>query len=277
MLSLLDRLTEISLVRTRAHFKNAVDHFLEENQSESPGETGVSYLVAVKFLAERTCYTAGAISCLLRNGFADSAYELWRTMFNLELNISDIDQSQEPEHAAARYLSAAMEELYRHETKLSDAGLPNLIDPEDLKNSVEKLRDEYPDIEKQDGWIANKADRKVQNRAELAGMPFEYFWSYDLASKSVHGAAISTLKRPSVYFPRGRGELPPVEQSVRGIEEPALLAARSLCSVVGRFVYGTSQPELPEEEQWERACKEIYRMLTDMFSSRTGQDDSTPG
>ena len=277
LLTLLDRITEISFVRVRSHFKQAYQQYLEEKQSGSlPEEEGVSFLVVANFLAERACYTAEAVSCLLWHGYSDSAYELWRTLFNLELNVSKMIQSSDPEHTAKRYLSATLEDLNRHETKLVDVGLKGTLDAERLATSVGRLRHEFEGIERQEGWIDNKEDRRTAKRAEQAGMQVEYAHDYDLASKSAHGAAISLLKRPSAYFPKGGGKLPPVAQSTTGIEIPAILAAKSLCSVADKFIYGTRESESPEEASWVMESNRTFQELALLAMGSLSQGDSVP-
>ena len=277
LLTLLDRVTEISFVRVRSHFRHAWHQHLKKKQSGRLSNSGgVSFFVAANFLAERACYTAEAVSCLLWHGYADSAYELWRTMFNLELNVSSMVESPDPECIAERYLSAALEDLHRHEQRLADLGLKAAVASEPLEPSVERLREEFEGIEKQDGWIENKGNRKTATRAELANMQFDYMWDYDLASKSAHGAAISTLKRPSAYFPKGQGELPPVVQSTRGIEIVTVRAAKSLCSITDKFVYGTRESVLPKEASWLDDSDRVLDQLVSVAIEGLSPEDRGP-
>ena len=277
LLVLLDRVTEISFVRVRSHFRHTWHQHLEKKQRGSLSKSGaVSFLVAANFLAQRACYTAEAVSCLLWHGYADSAYELWRTMFNLELNVSSMVESPDLGRTAEKYLSAALEDLHRHEQKVADLGLKTAMASEPLEPSVERLREEFEGIEKQDGWIENKGNRKTATRAQLANMQFDYLWDYDLASKSAHGAAISTLKRPSVYFLEGKGELPPVTQSTRGIEIAAVRAAKSLCSITDKFVYGTCESVLPQEASWLDDSDRVLDQLVSVAIEGLSPEDPGP-
>ena len=272
MLEAFDRLTEIAYVRIRSHFRHTLAQVGEDKQVDMHQEgTNVPYLAAINYLAERACYTAEAIATLLWFGYADTAYESWRTMFNLQLNISDIQNSEDPCGTAERYWSASFSELHFHEGKVSEAGLSNSVDPQDLEAGMQSLRREYPGIEGLEGWIEEPENRRMGNRVELAGLLPEYSWDYNLAGKSMHGAALSSLKRPSVYFP-GHGALPPVEQSPRGIEVPTLLAARSLYVVVERFIQCTSQEPLPEDTLWAQDAEATLQRLADLFGERLERD-----
>ena len=64
ILSLLDRLADISFVRVRSHFKHAW-RLSEKRKEIDPPEPnwGANFLIGANFLAERACYTAEAISC----------------------------------------------------------------------------------------------------------------------------------------------------------------------------------------------------------------------
>ena len=254
ILSLLDRLADISCVRVWSHFEHAYLLNMQRKETSPEEETGdFNFLVAGNFLAGRACYTTEAISCLLWHGFADAAYESWRTMYNLEVNMATLTGDPDPEKAAERYLSSTLQDYYDHESKLARAGFTDPAESEEMKPLMDRLKEEYPGISGRDGWILRKADRDPAKRARSAGTEFEYRWDYDLASKLAHGEAISMLLRPGAYFPHGgQGELPPVRPSPVGIEQVTILTARALCSIVGEFVHGTLEPELPEEKDWRQ-------------------------
>ena len=277
ILSFLDRLADISFVRVRSHFEHAY-RLREERKKSSPQEEkgGASFLIAANFLGERACYTAEAISCLLWHGFADAAYESWRTMYNLEVNIATMRQSPDPEEISERYVSAALQDHYDHESKLASAGLTDPAESAELKPLIDRLKEEYPGINGRDGWIAEKKNRHPATRAKSAGMEFEYRWDYDLASKLAHGEAISMLRRPGAYFPRGEGELPPVRPSPEGIDQVTILTARALCSIVGHFVNGTREPRLSEEETWVKDSDQALRRLASLVLGGVPGEDPGP-
>ena len=100
-------------------------------------------------------------------------------------------------------MSAALQNHYDHESKRASAGLTDPAESVDLEPLIDRLKEEYPGINGRDGWIAEKKVRQPATRTKSAGMEFEYRWDYELASKWAHGEAISMLRRPGAYFPRG--------------------------------------------------------------------------
>ena len=204
ILSLLDRLADISFVRVRSHFEHAWRLSEKRKEIDPPEQNwGGNFLIGANFLAERACYTAEAISCLLWHGFADAAYESWRTMYNLEVNIATMGLTPDPEETAERYLSAALQNHYDHESKRASAGLTDPAESVDLDPLIDRLKEEYPGINGRDGWIAEKKDRQPANRTKSAGMEFEYRWDYHLASKLAHGEAIRCCDGPGHTSPAG--------------------------------------------------------------------------
>ena len=259
----LDHLADVSFVRIESHYTNAVNEFKDlKDRGEIDQNEGVSYLLSAYFLVKRAWDTADSICCLLRYGKADSAYELWRTLFNLVLNISSMDSSADPENTGERYLSQALADYEKFEKNLAKAGIDSVTDMEDLEKSIEMLKEEFEGIEKLDGWIISASDRAIETRALAAGLPGQYYLDYFLAGKSSHGSAISTLKRPSVLSLSENGEMPPVEASTRGVDYVAFITAVLLDSIVDRFVYGTREGEVEEEADW---CKDSQDSVARIF------------
>lgn len=68
------------------------------------------FCITASFIAQRACHTAQANALLLRHGFADQAFERWRTRFNLELVLAHLC-SGDKEDRAERCLNATPVEL----------------------------------------------------------------------------------------------------------------------------------------------------------------------
>lgn len=269
LLLLLDHLADVSFVRIESHYRNAMSEFKDRKASgEIDQNEGVSYLLSAYFLAMRAWDTSDSICCLLRYGKADSAYELWRTLFNLVLNISSMDNSSDTENAGERYLSQALADCEKYEKNLAKAWIDSMTDMEDLEKSTELLRQEFEGIEKLDGWIIAPSDRTLETRALAAGLPAQYYLDYFLAGKSSHGSAISTLKRPSILSLSEKFEMPPVEASPRGVDYVAFITAFLLDSMVDRFVYGTREGEVEEEEDWRQDSQNSVARIFELAQDR---------
>lgn len=143
-----------------------------------------------------------------------------------------------------------------------------MTDMEDLEKSTELLRQEFEGIEKLDGWIIAPSDRTLETRALAAGLPAQYYLDYFLAGKSSHGSAISTLKRPSILSLSEKVEMPPVEASPRGVDYVAFITAFLLDSMVDRFVYGTREGEVEEEEDWRQDSQNSVARIFELAQDR---------
>ena len=84
------------------------------------------------------------------------------------------------------------------------------------------------------------------------------------------------LRRPGAYFPRGEGEIPPVRPSPEGIDQVTILTARALCSIVAQFIYGTREPEHPEEETWVKDSDRALRRIVSLVLGGAPEEDPGP-
>lgn len=103
----LDELVGLASLRTVAHDKFTGSQ-IENRRLASEPKTAY-FCIAASFIAQRACHTAQAGALLLRHGFADQAFELWRTLFNLDALIQHL-RDEDKEARAERYLSAAASE-----------------------------------------------------------------------------------------------------------------------------------------------------------------------
>ncbi len=278
MLRELDILNQIALVRIKLHDKYAWEQALSEVEESKDSKTE-SYLIAGSFLAQRAWYTSGAISCLLWHGYADAAYESWRTLFNIAVVLSDILNSDDPDKTAERYLDYSLAEFHYHEREIAMDLETSSVGFGELDAALSLLENTYgKEITQADGWIKAKPARRMKNRAKLAGMLDLYCRDYQLASKSVHASALSMIKRPSVELKQD--EIPAVEPSDKGVQHITMLTAILLDQVVDAFIYETRQVELPEEkkfrEDFQKTLSGLGNLLKDWLEQNSqGSKKST--
>ena len=122
LLNLLDQIIALAFIRANMHFEYACEQFRNEQSADHPADDPTAhYLLAGYFLTERACYTAEAITCLLWHGYADAAYETWRTLHHIALNVGELSRDATDE-TAERYLSAALAEMHHNEGQIRKGG-----------------------------------------------------------------------------------------------------------------------------------------------------------
>ena len=169
-----------------------------------------------------------------------------------------------------------MQDHYDHESKRASAGLTDPAESVDLDPLIDRLKEEYPGINGRDGWIAEKKVRQPATRTKSAGMEFEYRWDYRVGQQMGARGSDPLLRRPGAYFPRGEGEIPPVRPSPEGIDQVTILTARALCSIVAQFIYGTREPEHPEEETWVKDSDRALRRIVSLVLGGAPEEDPGP-
>ncbi len=272
----LDELVGLSTMRVAVHDKFIAS--LHENWRLAGDEFTAYYFVAACFIAQRACHTAQAIALLLRHGFAVQAFELWRTLFNLDLTLAqlssddddDNDDNKDPaerylsaalkkEDAAERYFSAALAEVHELDREAAELGYDDakLVD-EPYSQRLSELFDQLLQrlgnkFRKRDGWQDPKARDNTKKQARQAGI-LDLYVFYQRASKSQHGAPASMFVR-AASDPEFRPD--PLEHSVDGVPFQCFLTALLLDKIVSKFCGATNEVPIHEEPQWSRQSGQL--------------------
>ena len=276
-LDLLDRIIALVFIRANVHFEYAYDQFRNEQTAGHPENTPTAYyLLAGYFLAERACYTAEAIAYLLWHGYADAAFENWRTLHHIALNLGELSED-ETKDAAERYLSAALAEMHYNEDRIRKAGAPSIHSDamwERIQTLIPDLTQQYgADIMNLDGWIKDPSNRKLRDRAKSVGLLEQHEVFYEEASKLAHAGSVSMFKRPSVG-PENIGDFHSVltaRPSTVGVSRVATLAAVYVHRIVQQYIDCTEQVEIHDDVQWEEDAiamqKKIINAIDDLSNS----------
>ena len=105
VIGLLDAVVEISSYRAlRRHLE-----FTELQRRNDEEYLGCYWYVA-SFIAQRACHTAEANALLLRHGFQDQAFELWRTLKNLHSQLENMIGGEQ-ERVAEKFLNFTATEM----------------------------------------------------------------------------------------------------------------------------------------------------------------------
>jgi hypothetical protein len=270
LLTLLDQIIALAFIRTNVHFEYAYDQVRNERSAgRSADEPTAYYLQAGYFLSERACYTAEAMSCLLWHGYADAAYENWRSLHHIALNLGEMSRD-ETEETAERYLSAALAEMYHNEGRIREAGAPSIHSDamwDRMQNLIPALTHQYGnEIARLDGWVKDPSNRKPRDRAKSLDLLAEHEMFYEEASKLAHAGSVSMLKRPSVG-PENIADFHSVltaRPSTIGIPRVASLAAAYVHGIVQQYIDGTEQFGVVHDSQWEADAVAMQEQLATM-------------
>ena len=241
----MDEIVGISSRRTANH------HVYTERQARHRKETeayGGYFRYVASFLAQRACHTAQANALLLRHGFQEQAFELWRTMMNLRDNLENL-MGEDPEKEAEKFLNATASEMkYLDQfAKNSGATLGRMFDVGDEKSIndlMTELQTEYgKNITRKDGWKNN--DHPEPDNWIDKSLKAELDYHYQLASKLQHGSPISTMIGADFEMRPLRN---PLEHDTEGVPLQCLLTAYLLHQTVTMFCVTTEETQDDEEE-----------------------------
>ena len=192
---LLDEVVGINSRRTALRHTES-QMMLRGSQEEYSGY----YRYVASFIAQRACHTAQANALLLRHGFQDQAFELWRTMVNLHEQLKNMI-GDEQEKEAEKFLNAAAAEMKFLDDKAKGSGskLGRMFDDSNgdrIRELVDRMGIVYGKrILKKDGW---KNPNLTATGYEIEEpLKSEMDHHYRLASKLQHGT-------PDKHIDRGR-------------------------------------------------------------------------
>ena len=238
VIDLLDEVVDVSIDRTVRHHEFTESQILQRRSQE---ESGGFYRLVASFLAQRACHTAQANALLLRHGFQDQAFELWRTMVNLREQLENMI-GEEQEREAEKFLNATVAEMKSLDEKAKGSGsiLGRLFDEsgEDrIRELADAISDMYgPGILKRDGWKnPNPAETEYRVNEQLQA---EMDHEYRLASKLQHGTPISMLIGGDFEFRPLRN---PLEHKTEGVPVQCMMTGFMLHSIVTMFCETTAE------------------------------------
>lgn len=264
MVDKLDELVYLATLRTVGHDKFTQSQV--ENRRLAGDENTAYFCIAASFIARRACHTAQACALLLRHGFADQTFELWRTLFNLDVLLQHL-WSGDKESSAERYLSAAASEMMFLDKEAEELGMDYArLVADSLQGKVSDLRRRMieafdPGIIGKDGWIAPDSQHDLKSLAQDAGI-INWYPLYQLASKLHHGSPISTFIRAST---RLGDSWDPLQHSVEGVPIQCFLVGHVLHDVVSSFCAATDEISIYEDQQWFDQSENVLRELGYLF------------
>ena len=191
---------------------------------------------ALVSLHARACRIASAILALLRSGFADDAYVLWRVLY--EISIVSAFLSEQSQDTAKRYLRYETVQQYRlalkydkHAARLEQEPMP--------QEEFDRLKTEYDELIREFGkpfgenygWAASALDKERPTIAYIEEAICMEHWRpyYAMASDNVHANAHGN------FFALGLSESTQgvllAGPSNTGFADPGHQTAMSLCLV----------------------------------------------
>lgn len=260
----LDELVGLASLRTVAHDKFTGSQI--ENRRLATEPKTAYFCIAASFIAQRACHTAQAGALLLRHGFADQAFELWRTLFNLDALIQHLCD-EDKEARAERYLSAAASEakFLNDEAKELDADYATMVSDDQLDRMDELTRKLVAvfggEIDKKDGWVTPGSKSGIKSLARAAGI-IGWYPLYQRAGKLHHGSPISTFARAAFGAVESWDVL---GHSTEGVPLQCLLTAYSLHRVVSTFCDATDEIPIYEDDQWFEQCEILLGEINELF------------
>lgn len=270
----LDEIVFLATLRTVVHDKFTASQI--ENRKLANEPKTAYFCISASFVAQRACHTAQASALLLRHGFADQAFELWRTLFNLNVLIEHLC-SEDKEASAERYLSGAASEMMflDNEAKELSMGYARLV-TDSLQGEVDDLRHRMIEafdqaIVKKDGWLAPDSKHDLKSLAQDAGV-IGWYPLYQLAGKLQHGSPISTFIRGTTK----PGEIwDPLGHSTDGIPLQCFLTAHVLHNVVSAFCDSTDEISICEDDRWLERSENLLTELSDLLLADAARKDSS--
>ena len=246
---------ESIIINTRTH----VDVFLQDHASQIAREDEpirVQFYVLAR-MACRGCQLSDAILILLREGHADTAFGVWRTLQEIQMNSSVIAQDNSG-MTARRFNDWGIGVVFRRERLLreSNSGEMDEDDYKSITQTYARMIDQYGQDYKQDsGW----SSVGMSARAKKIGKVVDYSKYYKAASSYVHADIVSHKLRIGISEANKDKYL--FGPSGIGLDLPALMTALSLPQIAHSFMFGTRFATEGDEKRIARSLK----MTTALF------------
>ena len=259
VIDLLDRVVAVNTERTFSHDMFSKSHMQQRRSQE---EYCGYYRYVASFFAQRACQTAQANALLLRHGFQDQAFELWRTLVNLHEHLENMI-GDEQEREAEKFLSAGVAEMkfLNDQAKKSGSRLGRMFadsDEDRTRDIADRMKAEYgTTILKRDGWKSpnpTATDHTIKEplKAEMAH-------SYRLASKLQHGAPLSTAIGADFEMRPLRN---PLEHKNVGIPVQCMMTGYMLHAIVTMFCSTTEEERDFSDEVLTTASESALRAIS---------------
>ena len=211
--------TSVEIIRThKTNYDNGVECTLRE--------------VTLVTLHNRLCNLARAVADLCQRGHAEAAFVVWRSIFEIEVNMSYISQDETDERSE-RFHDWGMAAYLR------------LYSPE--SSELESLIIKYPrpnQLDREIGWTQERDPLGVPARARATGYAGEIdsgaigvLNMYEESSAYSHNDAVALLNNLGNNFPLMKGP------SVSGHDMPISLTASSLSVATRILVDSRKEPE----------------------------------
>ena len=222
------RETTAAAEETSEYLLQLYDTYLKEGGEPSPRQT------TLLALHSRACDLSRAVADLCQRGHAESAFMLWRSIFEIEVNMQYIAQDQ---------INARAE-------RFQDWGRAAFLrihapDSSELKELISKYSSP-DDLNRDIGWTRTRNPVGVPGRAREVGYPHEKIGRatpvlnmYEESSSYVHNDAVAILNDLGNSHPLERGP------SVSGHDLPLFLTARSIVVINDALI--ESQQKSSEE------------------------------
>ena len=201
---------------------------LKEGSEPSPRQT------TLLALHNRACDLSRAVADLCQRGHAESAFMLWRSIFEIEVNMQYIAQDQ-TNARAERFQDWGRAALLRIHAP----------DSSELKELISKYSSSN-ELKRDIGWTRTRNPIGVPGRAREVGYPHEkidraipVLNMYEESSSYAHNDAVAILNDLGNNHPLKRGP------SVSGHDIPLCLTARSIVVINDSLI--ESQQESAEE------------------------------
>lgn len=187
----------------------------------------------------RACQVADEIITLMENGFADGAMARWRTLHEIGVIATIIEDGDE--ELACRYIDHDIVEVKKQADDYDDKHVPLGYEPIDPKER-KRIEDTYakaiqtygPNFRYEYGWASERLKdkkpdfKKLQAAADQSGMnPY-----YKLANFHVHAGAHAMFFRLTDLG----SDVPIAGRSNAGLVEPGQNTAYTLVRIVGALI-----------------------------------------
>ena len=245
IIDLLDKVVAVSSERTgRRHGFTESQILRRKNQEECRGY----FLYVASFIAQRACHTAQANALLLRHGFQDQAFELWRTLVNLHEQLeSMIGDEQEKEAEIFLSATAAEMKFLDKRAKKGGSGLGKMFDDTNegsIREIATGMEVEYGQgILKKDGWKNPNPTATEYTIGKKLKAEMDHH--YRLASKLQHGTPISTAIGADFEMRPLRN---PLEHKTEGVPVQCMWTGFMLHSIVTMFCGTTEEKKDSRDE-----------------------------
>ena len=258
VLNVLESIIADVQMHTVDYMKYYIEQSMLEN-NDAGSQTDIQFDVLAR-LSAKGCQLADAISVLLHEGHPDTAFSVWRTLQEIDVN-SSIIASDKTGDIAMRFNDWGIGKVFRRERSLRELKSNELDDADyaSLEQAYNERLNKYGDGYKKDmGWDT----RNIFDRAKGAGKETDYRKYYSIASSYVHADILSQKLQIGISERNKHGYL--VGPSGIGLDLPAMLTAHTLPQITLHFMTGTKFSTNKDEERIGQVLKKIILLFEEI-------------